>query len=69
MMLPHALNSGDYHLTYLKWDVLLLADVVEKNGRPALATISGTPQNYMTTPSLAWDTMLLNTDIKLGSVV
>ena len=55
----------DYHSIYLKTDVLLLADVYEKFRKTCCAFYKLDPANYMTAPSLAWDAMLLLTDIKL----
>ena len=55
----------DYHLTYLKCDVLLLADVFE-NFRKTCQTYYGLdPANYISAPSLAWDAMLLMTVVEL----
>ena len=55
----------DYHSIYLKTDVLLLADVFEKFRKTCCDYYKLDPANYMTAPSLAWDAMLLLTDIKL----
>ena len=55
----------DYHLLYLKCDVLLLADVFE-NFRKTCQTYYGLdPANYISAPSLAWDAMLLKTKIEI----
>ena len=63
------LNCGifrDYHLTYLKCDVLLLADVFENFRMMSLETYELDPANYFTAPALAWDAfLLLNPDLEL----
>ena len=55
----------DYHLTYLKCDVLLLADVFENFRQTCLEYYKLDPANYVSAPGLAWDAMLLKTNIKL----
>ena len=55
----------DYHLTYLKCDALLLADVFEKFRKTCMTYYGLDPSNYSTVPGLAWDAMLLNTKVKL----
>ena len=62
----HTLNRSsfkDYHLTYLKTDVLLLADVFENFRKTCLGYYRLDPANYLTAPGLAWDAMLLKTNI------
>jgi hypothetical protein len=58
----------DYHLTYLKTDVLLLADVFENFRKTCLEYYKLDPANYITSPSLAWDAMLLKTGIELEQI-
>ena len=58
----------DYHLTYLQCDVLLLADVFEQFRKVCMNYYKLDPANYLSAPSLAWDAMLLKTDIKLDLV-
>ena len=58
----------DYHLTYLKCDVLLLADVFENFRKTCHDYYELDPSNYISSPSLAWDAMLLNTKIELGHI-
>ena len=55
----------DYHLTYLKCDVLLLADIFENFRKTCKINYDLDPANYISSPSLAWDAMLLNTGIEL----
>lgn len=58
-------NFGDYHDLYLKCDVLLLADVFENFRNLCINVYKLDPSNYMTSPSLSWDAMLMTTKIKL----
>ena len=55
----------DYHLAYLKCDVLLLADVFENFRKTCMSYYKLDPANYLTAASLAWDAMLLKTGIEL----
>ena len=55
----------DYHLAYLKCDVLLLADIFENFRKTCMGNYSLDPANYLTAPGLAWDAMLLKTGVKL----
>ncbi|MFM7987057.1 MAG: hypothetical protein ACKPKO_47875, partial [Candidatus Fonsibacter sp.] len=55
----------DYHLAYLKTDVLLLADVFEKFRATCYDYYNLDPSNYISAASLAWDAMLLKTKVKL----
>jgi hypothetical protein len=58
----------DYHLAYLKTDVLLLADVFEKFRKVCMNYYKLDPANYLSAPSLAWDAMLLLTGIELDLI-
>jgi hypothetical protein len=55
----------DYHMTYLKTDVLLLADVFENFRKTCMQYYKLDPANYISAPSLAWDAMLYKTGIEL----
>ena len=51
-------------MTYLKCDVLLLADVFD-NFQKSMTYRKLGPANYLTAPGLAWDAILLMTKVKL----
>jgi hypothetical protein len=55
----------DYHLLYLKTDILLLSDIFENFRKMSMDYYKLDPANYISAASLAWDAMLLNTKIKL----
>jgi hypothetical protein len=56
---------GDYSDTYLKSDVLLLADIFENYRNLSLKTYHLDPAHYFTAPGLSWDAMLLHTGVQL----
>jgi len=58
----------DYHMLYLKTDVLLLADVFENFRSTCISYYRLDPANYITSASLAWDAMLLKTSIQLDLI-
>ena len=58
----------DYHMAYLKCDVLLLADVFENFRKTCIEYYKLDPSNYLTAPGLAWDAMLLQTKVKLDLI-
>ena len=58
----------DYHMTYLKCDVLLLADVFENFRKTCINYYRLDPANYISAPSLAWDAMLMKTNIELEQI-
>ena len=55
----------DYHMLYLKCDVLLLADVFEKIRKTSISHSKLDPANYITIAYYARDAMLLKTGIAL----
>ena len=58
----------EYHDHYLKKDVLLLADVLEKFISESLKFYKLDPSHYFSFPGLSWDAMLKMTGIKLELV-
>ena len=50
---------------YLKYDVLLLADVFEKIRNNSLKNYWLCPSHYLSLPGFSWDAMLKMTKIKL----
>ena len=61
-------NFGEYHDLYLKTDVLLLVDVLEKFAETCLNYYSLDPCHYFNSPGLSLDTMLKMTRIKLQKI-
>ena len=55
----------DYHNLYLKCDVLLLPDVLDKFGNNSLNNYVFYANHYLSAPGLKWDAMLKMTKIKL----
>ena len=55
----------DYHDLYLKYDVLLIADVFEKFRNNSLKNYVLCPSHYLSIPGLSWEAMLKMTKIKL----
>jgi hypothetical protein len=58
----------DYHMLYLKCDVLLLADVFENFRITSISHYKLDPANYITIASYAWDAMLLKTAISIDLI-
>ena len=58
-------NMGDYHVHYLKKDLLLLADVFEKFIDTCLKHYGLDPCHYFSAPGLSWDAMLKMTGMEL----
>ena len=58
-------KMGDYHVLYLKADVLSLADAFEKFINTCLAYYGLDPCHYFSSPGLSWDAMLKMTEIEL----
>ena len=61
-------TSKDYHMPYLNYDVLLLADVFETFRKTCISSYKLDTANYLTCPSLAWDALLTMTNIKLEQI-
>ena len=59
---------GDYHDSYFKKDVLLLADVFEKFIATCLTFYGLDPCHYFSSPGLGWDAMLKMTGVKLEKI-
>ena len=51
-------TMGEYHDLYLKADVLLLVDVLEKFVSTCLDYYGLDPCHYFNSPGLSWDTIL-----------
>ena len=54
-----------YQELYLKYDVLILADVFVKLRNNSLKNYRLCPSHYLSAPGLSWDAMLKMTKIKL----
>ena len=61
-------DFGDYHDIYLKTDVLLLTDIIEAFRKSSIEKYRLDPLNYVSSPSLSWDAMLLQTRQELGLI-
>ena len=61
-------NMGDYHDQYLRKDVLLLADVLEKFIGTCLKYYGLDPCHSFSSPGLSWDAMLKMTGVKLEKI-
>ena len=57
-------TMGDYHDLYLKTDVLLFVDVLEKFIYMCLEYYGLDPCHYFSIPGLGWDAMLKMTGIE-----
>ena len=55
----------DYHILYLKSNLLLLTDVFEKFRNNSLKNDGFCPSLYLIVPALSWDAVLNMTKIKL----
>ena len=58
-------NFGDYLMLYLKTDVILLVDVIEKCRRLFDQVYGLDPCHYYSAPNFSWDAMLKTTEVKL----
>ena len=61
-------SFGDYHDTYLKADVLQLADVFENFRSVCKQAYDLDPAHYFTAPGLSWDAMLRHTKVELDLI-
>ena len=59
---------GDYHDIYLKTDVVLLEDVIEKFIKTYLDYYGLDPSHYFSAYGSSWDAMLKRTKVKLELV-
>ena len=59
----------DYHVLYLKCDVLLFADVFEKFRNNSIKNYGLCPSHYLSAPTLNWDAMLNMTKVKLELIL
>ena len=62
-------SMGDYHDLYLKTDVLLLADLLEKFINTCLDYYQLDPCHYFSSPGLSWDAMFKMTKIELDLII
>ena len=62
-------NVGDYHVHYLKKDVLLLANVFEKFIDTCLKFYGLDPCHYFSSPGLSWDPKFKMTGVRLEKIV
>ena len=58
-------TMGDYHDLYLKFDVLIIADVFENFRKTGKEYYNLDPVRYFSCPGFAWDAVLKMTDIIL----
>ena len=61
-------NTGDYHNHYLKEDVLLSANVLEKRIHTCPKFYGLDPCHYFSSPGLSWDAMLKMPGVKLEKI-
>ena len=55
----------DYNDLYLKFDSLILADVLKKFRNKSSKNFGLCPSHYLSAPRLSWDAILKTTKIKL----
>ena len=58
----------NYHDLFLKRNVLLLADVFEKNRNNSLKNYGLYPGHYLSAPLLSWGAMFNKTKVKLDRI-
>jgi len=61
-------NFLDYHMLYLKSDVLILSDIFENFRKIMYKHYKLDASNYITAPGLAWDAMLKMTKIEIDLI-
>ncbi len=61
-------SMREHHNLYLKFDVLLLADVFENFRDVCISNYGLGPCWYYTSPGLSWDTLLKTTNIYLENI-
>ena len=59
------LQVTDYHDLHLKFDVLLLADALEKFSNISLKSYGLCTSHYLNAPGLSWDTVRKMTKVEL----
>ena len=61
-------TTKDYHGLYLKCDVFLLADVIEKFRSNSLKSYGLCPSHYLSAQALNWDAMFNMTKVELETI-
>ena len=61
-------TMGDYHDSYLKADVCLLADVFEQYRQTSLTYYKLDPSHYISSPGMSWDAFLKFSDSEIDLI-
>ena len=61
-------DLGEYHDLYLKMDVILLSNVLEKFREVCMENCKLDPAHFYTAPGLAWQVCLKKTEVKLDLI-
>ena len=61
-------NGERYRNLYLKYDMLLLADVFVKFRNKSLKNYGLCPSHYLSAPAFSWDTMLNTRKVELKHI-